>query len=60
MDMTREAMLSRPMVRERNILRNVYLWMTGGLTLTGILAYLTASSPQVLNLIFGTPGYCWC
>ncbi|MCF7940512.1 MAG: Bax inhibitor-1/YccA family protein [Spirochaetia bacterium] len=56
MDMTREAMLSRPMVRERNILRNVYLWMTGGLTLTGILAYLTASSPQVLNLIFGTPG----
>ncbi len=53
---SREQILQNPIVRERNILRNVYLWMTGGLALTGIVAYFVASSPTLLRAIFGTPG----
>lgn len=53
---TREQILSMPRVRERNILRNVYLWMSGGLALTAIISYLIATSQTALQLIFGTPG----
>ncbi len=53
---TREQILHNPIVRERSLLRNVYLWMTGGLALTGVVAYFVASSPTLLNAIFGTPG----
>ncbi len=56
MAFSRQEMLSYPIARERNILQNVYLWMTGGLTLTGVLAYLVATSPSLLRLVFGTPG----
>lgn len=56
MAFSRQEMLSYPIARERNILQNVYLWMTGGLTLTGVLAYLVATSPSLLKLVFGTPG----
>ncbi len=38
---------------ERNILKNVYLWMTIGLGLTGITAWVGATSEFVLSLIFG-------
>jgi hypothetical protein len=54
--MARDQVLSFPDVRERNILKNVYVWMTGGLTLTGLAAYATASSQAMLQFIFGTPG----
>ena len=54
--MARDQVLSFPDVRERNILRNVYVWMTGGLTLTGLAAYATASSQAMIQFIFGTPG----
>jgi FtsH-binding integral membrane protein len=54
--MTKEQILQYTSVRERNILRNVYLWMTGGLALTGVAAYAAASSQAMLQLIFGTPG----
>lgn len=53
---SRESVLSYPALRERSILRNVYMWMTGGLALTGIVAYFVASSPSLLQAIFGTPG----
>jgi FtsH-binding integral membrane protein len=39
----------------RSYMLNVYNYMTLGLGLTGIIAYLVASSPEALNLIFGTP-----
>lgn len=41
--------------REAAFFRQVYNWMTAGLALTGGAAYLTANSPALLNIIFGTP-----
>jgi uncharacterized protein len=38
-------------LRERSILRNVYLWMTGGLALTGVVALGVASSPALIRAI---------
>jgi FtsH-binding integral membrane protein len=37
--------------------RTVFLWMTIGLTLTGVIAYGVASSEQMVAWIFGTPLY---
>jgi len=39
----------------RSYMLRVYNYMASGLLLTGIVAYLTASSPAMLNLIYGTP-----
>ncbi len=44
---------SSSVVTERNILKNVYLWMTMGLAVTGITAWIGASSEFVMSLIFG-------
>jgi FtsH-binding integral membrane protein len=38
-------------VRERSLLRNVYLWMTGGLALTGVVALGVASNPQFIRAL---------
>ena len=38
-------------MRERSILRNVYLWMTGGLALTAVVALGVASSPSLIRAI---------
>lgn len=40
-------------------MRGVYQWMTLGLGLTGIVAYLTATSPSLLQIIFGNPMIMW-
>src|SRR5436190_10559236 len=40
--------------RERSIIRQTYLWMTAGLLVTGAIASLTANSPALLNLIYGS------
>jgi uncharacterized protein len=37
--------------RERSLLRNVYLWMTGGLALTAVVALGVASSPDLIRAI---------
>ncbi|HHU88585.1 MAG: Bax inhibitor-1/YccA family protein [Sphaerochaetaceae bacterium] len=50
----RAEMLSQVDTRERNILKNVYIWMTGGLTLTGLVAYLVATTPSLLRLFLGS------
>ena len=39
----------------REYMLKVYNYMASGLALTGIVAYLTASSPTLMQLIFGTP-----
>lgn len=36
-------------------LRRVYHWMAAGLILTAVTAQLTASSPSMLGLVFGSP-----
>ena len=56
MGMSQSEMLSRPVERERNIIRNVYTWMTGGLALTGVVSYLVSSSSSFMRFIFATPG----
>ncbi len=40
-------------VRERTILKNVYLWMFAGLSLTAAAAWWVISTPAVLQLLFG-------
>jgi FtsH-binding integral membrane protein len=43
--------LSSQAVRTRSILRNTYLWMTGGLALTGVVAYAVASNPTIVQAL---------
>jgi uncharacterized protein len=46
-------------VRERTVLRSVYLWMAAGLALTGVIAAGVASSESLMRLIFGTRFVIW-
>ena len=39
----------------RKHMLNVYNYMTSGLALTGLIAWMTAQSQTMLNLIYGTP-----
>lgn len=41
------------------LMRNVYVWMTGGLALTGVVAWMVANSPDLVNLIFGNQVIFW-
>ena len=36
------------------LMRNVYVWMAGGIALTGMIAWMVAGSPDMLNIIFGS------
>jgi len=40
-------------VRVNAFIRSVYNWMAAGLAITGVVAYYVASSPTLLNIIFG-------
>lgn len=51
----KEFMLSNVQARERNILRNVYLWMAAGLALTGVVAFFVASTPSLVVSIVRNP-----
>lgn len=42
-------------VRERTIMRNVYLWMTGGLALTGVVALGVSSNPSIIRTLVSNP-----
>ena len=41
------------------LMRNVYLWMTGGLALTGLVAWSVATSPIMQQIIFGSQLVFW-
>jgi len=56
MAQTRPDILTNPALRERSIIRNVYMWMTAGLALTAIVSYAASQSDAFLRLIYGTPG----
>ena len=43
----------------RELMRNVYVWMTGGLALTGAVAWVVANSPAMLQFIFGNQLVFW-
>ena len=40
-------------VRQRTILKNVYLWMALGLAITGVVALYVAGNPALLQAVFG-------
>lgn len=46
-------------LRQRTILGQVYAWMTAALLVTAAVAAYTASSPALLNLIYGNPFAVW-
>lgn len=50
----RAQMLSSVRNRERSILKNVYLWMTAGLALTGVVSYLVATNPSLMRIFLGS------
>jgi hypothetical protein len=45
---------SETAVRERSVLRNVYLWMTGGLALTAVVALFVASNTAIQRALFSS------
>jgi len=47
--------ISTQLTRERSILRNVYLWMTGGLALTGLVGYGVSNSPSIMRALILNP-----
>lgn len=55
MAVSREQVLGIPAVRERNILKNVYMWMTAGLGITGIIAFGISSNTQLVTSLARTP-----
>jgi FtsH-binding integral membrane protein len=55
-DQDRRALPVQPAqaVRERSLLRNVYLWMTGGLALTAVVALGVASNPDFIRSLLSS------
>jgi FtsH-binding integral membrane protein len=53
--MTHEQILSNTRLREQSILRNVYLWMTLGLGLTGVISLGMASNPVMIRAFASNP-----
>lgn len=47
--------MSTAIARERTILKNVYLWMSAGLGLSGLIAWFVASNPALLQAMVGNP-----
>ena len=43
--------LSAQALRARSIIKNTYLWMTGGLALTGVVALAVASNPSIVRAL---------
>jgi len=52
--MNRENTLSTPRARVNGLLKNVYLWMTAGLVLTGIVSYGVASNENLLVSLYSS------
>ena len=42
-----------------SLMRSVYYWMAGALTITGLTAMLVANSPALMNLIFTNTAVVW-
>ena len=42
-------------VRERSIIKNVYMWMTAGLALTGAVAWWFSGNPRLMQAFFSNP-----
>ncbi len=53
MAQNKQTVLNNVVARERSIVKNVYLWMTAGLGLTGVVAFFLASNPSLMRAIVG-------
>ena len=49
------AAVSVQLIRENRVLKNVYLWMTAGLALTGVVSLGVINNPPILSAIAGNP-----
>ena len=49
----------RALALDRSFLNSVYLWMTGGLLLSGFTALLVAASPGLLNPLLENSALRW-
>ncbi len=52
--MNNENILSTPKTRVNGLLKNVYLWMTAGLALTGVVAYGVAGNERILAAVYNS------
>lgn len=46
-------------VAQNTLIKNVYLWMTGALTITGLVAYYVSNDYDILSLIFSSKLVFW-
>ncbi|MDA3852379.1 MAG: Bax inhibitor-1/YccA family protein [Spirochaetaceae bacterium] len=51
MSYTQQSTFGQTAVRERSIFKNVYMWMTAGLALTGLVAWYVGHNVQILNTL---------
>jgi uncharacterized protein len=54
-----QLMSADAQLRQSSFLSQVYAWMTAGLLVTSVVAAYAASTPAVLNLIYGNPFTIW-
>ncbi|MCR4676179.1 MAG: Bax inhibitor-1/YccA family protein [Sphaerochaetaceae bacterium] len=54
MSKSRSDVLSNPVLRINGILKNVYLWMAAGLSLTGLAAYFVGTTPAIYKAIYSS------
>ena len=49
-----EQPASRANVKINSLLKNAYLWMALGLAMTGVVAYIVAQNPSILNAVYSS------
>lgn len=54
-NVSQDLSLAQQSESQRSFLTRTYLWMTLGLLVTGVVAFVTATSPALLELIFSSP-----
>lgn len=59
MDHTTTFTPSLTKIQENALIRSVYNWMMLGLSISGLTAFLTSTSPGIQQLIFGNPYMIW-
>ncbi|MBR2281589.1 MAG: Bax inhibitor-1/YccA family protein [Spirochaetales bacterium] len=52
--MNKENIISTPQARSNTLLKNVYLWMTAGLALTAVVAYLIGTNESLLKRMYSS------
>jgi len=53
MAQNKQTVLNNVVARERSIVKSVYLWMTAGLGVTGVVAFFLASNPSLMRALIG-------